>query len=276
MTIQQINQLVQEGEALKTIAAAYTEISALRLRKIRQQVLKTRAFFVEVLNIHAMLKHIVLQKRKPETFKGDLVNIVLTSNNRFYGHIESDLIKFFLSQRKLGDIFVVGKIGKEDFTALGFTFTPIILKDDVPSPQELKELVDKVKKYQAILIYYSRFQSVVNQTPVVVDITQSQAKAAVLSEKLEELYIFEPEVPKILDFFDTQLKQVLIEQTFLETELARTASKLISMDKAQQNADEFIKNQNHLLSQAKRSIKNARILEIIASLQSKERRYESY
>jgi len=73
-------------------------------------------------------------------------------------------------------------------------------------------------------------------------------------------------VPKILNFFDAQLKQVLIEQTFLETELARTSSKLISMDNAQNNADEFLEKQRIFLSQAKRSLQNTRILETITSM----------
>lgn len=267
MTVKEINESLQEGEALKTIAVAYTEIASLRLKKIRQQVVNTRAFFVEILNIYAMLRHIVLQKRPIIPSQAKTASIILTSNNRFYGHIESELIKFFLDQTPdKGDIIVVGRGGKEAFSGLQLPFTAVIFKEDVPERQELAELVERIRNYQAVLVYFARFQTVLNQVPVVVDITQSQAKAVSMSEKIEEAYIFEPEVPKILDFFDNQLKQVLIEQTFLETELARTSSKLISMDQAQNNADEFIEQQNKLLVQARRSILNTQILETVTSM----------
>lgn len=264
MTIQDINNSIDEGEALKTIATAYTEITSVRLKRIREQVIRTRAFFVEVLNIYAMLRQLNIKKQPALIDK--TASLILTSNNRFYGHIESELIKFFLTQTKKGDIFVVGKGGREAFKTLGIPFKSVIFKQDVPEPMELIDLVAKVKNYRSILVYFARFQTVLSQTPVMVDITQSQSRAALASEKIEGSYIFEPEIPKIVEFFDNQLKQVLIEQTFLETELARTSSKLISMDQAQNNADEFLKKQHKLLIHAKRSLQNTEILEIAGSM----------
>lgn len=265
MTIKEINETIEEASALKSIASAYTEISSIRLKKIRQQVIKTRAFFIEILNIYAMLRHISIHKKfiEPTDKKA---SIILTSNNRFYGHIESGVLHFFLESKDHGDIFVVGRSGKESLSALNFRFKSVIFKDDVPSVEEIMDLVNMVKTYKTVLVYYARFKSVLNQAPVAVNITQSQAQAVEQSQRIDEAYIFEPEVPKILAFFDTQLKQVLIEQTFLETELARTSSKLISMDNAQNNADEFLSEQRQFLSQAKRSLQNTRILETITSM----------
>ncbi|TSC66662.1 MAG: F-type H+-transporting ATPase subunit gamma [Microgenomates group bacterium Gr01-1014_80] len=267
MTIKEINGSIEEGAALKNIAAAYTEISSLKLKRIREQVLRTRAFFVEVLNIYAMLKHIVLKKTLIEPPKGKKVSIILTSNNRFYGHIESELLRFFLSQRSdKGDILVVGTGGREAFGSLHLPFQSVIFKDDVPAAQELTNLVNMIKAYGTVLVYFARFKSVLTQVPAAVDITQSQAQAAKTPERTEESFIFEPEAPKILDFFDSQLKQTLIEQTFLETELARTSSRLIFMDQAQNNADEFLKQQQRLLSSARMSLQNTQILETITSM----------
>ena len=267
MTIKEINESIEEGRALKTIAAAYTEISSIRLKRIRQEVIRTRAFFVEVLNIYAMLRHIVLKKNQTLPPNTKTASIILTSNNRFYGHIESDVIGFFLRQNyDKGDIIVVGSSGREAFGSLHLPFQSLIFKDDVPAHEEIINLVSKIKDYGAVQVYFARFKSVLQQVPVVVDITQSQAKAAQQTERLEEAFIFEPEVVKILQFFDSQLKQVLIEQTFLETELARTSSKLISMDQAQHNADEFLKKQHQLLTRANMSILDTQILETVTSI----------
>ena len=81
-------------------------------------------------------------------------------------------------------------------------------------------------------------------------------------------FIFEPELPKILHFFDTQVISLLIEQAFLESELSRTASRFISMDQAESEADRFINTQRKLKAVALRSLGNINILENYASLQA--------
>ena len=51
MNLKEITSVIEEGQALKQVASAYTEISSMRLQRIRQEVLKSRAFFSEILNI---------------------------------------------------------------------------------------------------------------------------------------------------------------------------------------------------------------------------------
>lgn len=269
MTIHEINTIIEEGEALKTIASAYTEIASIRIQRIRGQVLKSRAFFNEILNIYALVRKTAIQKRKPGTPQKKAASILITSNNRFYGHIDTEIVKLFLNQgdhQEKGDVFAVGVGGKEALEAYHFSpFKSIMIKKDMPGSEELANIAEMVGSYVKVLIYFAQFQTVMKQNPVVVDITESQSSALAQSKKLEGAFIFEPEAGKILDFFDSQLKQVLIEQTFLESELARTGSRLISMDQAEVNADKFVKDNHILLLQAKRSVQNAQILETIAS-----------
>ncbi len=79
----------------------------------------------------------------------------------------------------------------------------------------------------------------------------------------------EPEIKTIAEFFDNQIKILILESTFLESELARTASRLITMDSAQNEAEKFLSNQELSLLTAQRSIQNARILETIAAMNIK-------
>ena len=287
MTIREINNQIEEAKALKAITGAYTEIAALKLRRIRQEVISSRSFFTEILNLFSLVRKKASKGSKNKKSEQKTAGIILTSNNRFYGHIDADLINFFernLSKTLKTDIFVIGRGGIQALHLRGFShFADFIFKQDLPSPYEISQLVSKIKNYQRILIFYSQFQTVVKQNPKVVDITQQQLSAISyqLSDKeqkksddwrltTESFFIFEPEVSKILDFFDSQLKQILIEQTFLEAELARTGSRLIFMDQAQNNADEYLEQQEKFLNSAKRSLQNARILEIIGSMIRKE------
>lgn len=269
MTIREIKDAIEEGQALKSIASAYTEIASLRLKRIRQDVLKTRAFFSEVLRIYALVRRIAQQKGQKANLKPKL-SILISSNDRFYSIIDTNLVSFFLSQGSdKGETFVVGHGAKVALEARGFkNFTAVTLKKDMPTQAELANIVTKAKQYQSVLVYYPQFQTVIKQSPVAVDITQSQAKALEQSKRIEGAFIFEPEAPKILEFFDNQIKQTLIEQTFLEADLARVGSRLISMDSAQHNADDFVSKEKVLLGQAKRSLQNVRILETVASMRN--------
>ena len=78
-------------------------------------------------------------------------------------------------------------------------------------------------------------------------------------------FLFEPDLAKILQFFDSQVLTLLLEQTFLEAELSRTAARFISMDESETEANKFIKIQKTLKAYAQRSLDNNAILENFAS-----------
>lgn len=274
MNIREISETIEEGETLKSIALAYTEISSLKLKKIREEVIKRRSFFTEILNIYSTLKKTAAAKRKLQDKNPKTANILLTSNNKFYGGIDKSLINFFVSKKQNGDLFVIGRGGKQPLEEVNITsYESIIFKNDLPDSQELTSLINLIRNYQRVFVFFPRFQTIIAQTPVVVDITQQQSSAisdqlSDKNKKTESSFLFEPEADKILDFFDNQLKQVLIAQTFLESELARTASRLIFMDQAQDNADEFVTEQQKRLIQVKKAIENNKLLETIAALRS--------
>src|SRR3990167_6421107 len=79
-------------------------------------------------------------------------------------------------------------------------------------------------------------------------------------------FIFEPELPDILDFFNTQVRTILFNRTMIETDLARTASRMLSMSGAHERAQFQIKNQRQQLDKRARLIRNAQLLETVAGM----------
>lgn len=270
-SIKQIQSQLIEAENLKIVAAAYTEIAAQKLQKIRAGIERNRKFFTEIsgiahiVNVASHQKHITVPFKK-----AGAVSLIITSNHHFFGDIEDKLIKFFMTntQQFQTDRILVGATAINYFKTLNYphqykTFMP---KEDLPTYQELKALTSEISTYQQISVYYSRMQSVVIQAPHVVDLVQKPPEAYIAKKGEILTYIFEPELKKMLDFFDDQVVSLLLEQTFLESELARTASRLMSMDKAQINAEEVLDQQKLLLGQAKKTAINMSLLETSASL----------
>lgn len=271
MTIKEIDQYLEEGNSLKQIAQAYSEIANQKLKKIRTEVERNRIFFDDISRVYSLVrvlagkKGIVLRKTK------ERVCILQTSNYRFYGNIDSSIIEFFISQTKNLDTHrvVIGKVGIDYFQAnkIFKDFTPMVLKDDQPSPAELSAFVNVTKSYNQVLIFYSRFKSLLHQEPAVTDITETSQKI-LFNEKDNLQFIFEPEIAKTLEFFDNQILILLIEQAFLESEVARTASRFISMDQAETEANKYIKQYSSMRAYAKRNLLNNQLLESISSIQA--------
>lgn len=279
MTIKDIDTYIEEGQSLKAIAQAYSEIANLKIRRIRGAVERNRLFFDEIAIIYGIVKAFAIKKKIVITKPKKRLCILLTSNYRFYGAINSSLINYFIgSVRELPDVdkLVIGKGGIDYFRATNFLpkYQEIILKDDMPDSPELAHLAQLSADYNQVLIFHAKLKSLIVQSATFTDVS---AVSLYLREffKIEHPgkgkasflhFIFEPELPKILSFFDNQILTLLLEQTFLESELSRTASRFISMDQAETEANKFIKEYQILKAYVKRNMDNNTILENFASM----------
>lgn len=277
MTIKEINKLIEEAQSLKLVTQAFTQIASSKLKRIRSGVERNRDFFKDLGGIYGLINIIAAgRKIKKMPKNGKTLSIVLTSNQRFYGKVTGELIEFFLIQisKIRSDKLVIGRSGIEMLKSLNYvmSYTPLVLAGDFPTNQEFLELSKYVSVYNRILVFHPAFQSVLVQKPVIADITQSEKQVNIEIKASRDLiaqvnsFIIEPEIKIMVEFFDRQIKILLLEAAFLESELARTASRLISMDNAQSQAQKYLDTQKILLLNAQRSIQNSRILETIAAM----------
>lgn len=273
MTIRELDQLIEEGKSLKQIAQAYSEIANQKIKRIRSQLEVNRLFFKDMSEVYALVKDLA-QKRKISVPKPKkMLCIILTSNYRFYGQINSDLIDFFIqTTAKLEtDRIMLGKAAIEYFKSAPIfknyktRSQEVLLKTDQPDALELTGLVNIIKDYNQVLIFYSRLKSLLVQQPSFTDITSTTEKIPLDKDKSTH-FIFEPELAKLLAFFDSQILTLLLEETFLESEVSRTASRFISMDQAENEANKVLKDYQRLRSYAQRNLQNNQLLESIASI----------
>lgn len=294
MTINQLLDSIDETDSLKMLAQAYTEISSSRLKKIRQAVEKNRYFLDNLSDIFRLTKHTAYKYNVVPTEKNNkTLSVLITSNYRFYGKVNDDLIRFFIAEtaKSASDKIVIGKAGQTFLQAINYNhqYTPITLQKDLPLPQELTHLGSLTQNYSKVFVYFSKMESVLVQKPETKDLTQSPTLTpeeiaaskhqpglftllvhpqTIYKPGQEEDFLFEPDIIKMLNFFETQITTLLLEQAFLESELSRTASRLISMDQAQSNADKMIIELKQLLNLAGKSLDNERVLEISVALQA--------
>lgn len=274
MTIREINELIDTDFSLKQISQAYGEIALIKIKKIRSDVEKNRQFFEEISNVYrlvkqqASLKKITLPKSKKS------VSILLTSNFGFYGGIDNQVIQLFLqtTAKIPTDRIVIGRTGQNFLKTIRYfhQLIEVNFKADLPDQSELINLSNSIKDYSQILVFYPQLSTLFIQNPQVVDITQSSIPTSNLQppnpssnfqHPTSNYVIFEPELLKMIQFFDSQINTLLLSQTFYESELARTGSRILSMDQAQVEANKFIDQNKKLLAQTLRNIEGHRLLE---------------
>lgn len=269
MTIKEIDQIIGDDNSLKMIAQAYSEIANEKVKKIRVEAERNRLFLEEIGKAYALVKLLALRRKIGVLKPKGRVCVLITSNNRFYGTLDSDLIKFFTQQTVpiQTDRIIIGKMGIEHFKTTGIfqNYQTLILRHDQPNIEELRKIVDSVKDYSQVLVFYSQLKSLLVQEPKILDLTETQSAYSSNKDESKFRFVFEPELAKILAFFDSQVTNLLLEGAFLESEAARTASRFISMDQAESQAGKLIKEYEKIRTYTKRVLENNVILESFAA-----------
>lgn len=275
--MQSLNQLkkqIDTTQTIKLITQALGDIATFKLKSTRASIERNIKFYKEIVQVYRLVKVIATRKNSfkqiPKKFPGQTICVLITSNERFYGDLDTKLAEFYAKSiakfpcKKL----IVGLIGQSNLAIhYGLRgFESLTLKKDYPTPNELRFLAQTVSEYEKVLIYHTKFETILNSSPTVSDITASDVTDTVSISKIPIYYIVEPEVDKILTFFENQILLVLFQAIFLEVDITRQAARMISMIQASENTSKILKIQNRYLIEAKKRQTNLEIQEKFAAL----------
>ncbi len=256
-TTREAEEQIKRLLALGDLSRAYAEISANRMKKTRDGVVKSRDFLGEIALIFEevrrsyrkevlkLLKWRRTRSGEKVTFlahNGKAVAVLLSSNTGLYGGIVGEVVERFAEEITASpetEVSIVGRLGRSLFISRfpDRPYTYFDFPDNYLDKQALVEIVKHIVQYEQIHIYYGKFVSVVSQKAEVHNIA---AETPVSMEKGEDVgpkhkYIFEPTLEEILAFFETQMFTSMFEQTISESQLAKFASRMLAMDRAYQN-----------------------------------------
>ena len=270
--IEELREGIKDEEALHGLASAFTEVSAAKIGALKQKFEKNRGFFQEISGLYRLVKS---SSDTPTTASKALLSVAMTTNNRFYGVINLEVMKKFLSETKKQGVerLVIGKIGISYLQSIDFKgeIEKMVLATDVPKMSDLEKLLERAQAYQKVLLYHPQFQTIYTQTPAVTDIAyaptpRSLGEGGQKAAEENVHFIFEPELPKIVDFFETQIRAILLQRVLLEVELSVTASRLQAMSRAQEHAREVLSHRKRQLTKELHSRTNARLLESLGRI----------
>ncbi len=267
---------LEELETIRFITGALFEVSAENISRLRSSFEKNRLFYTDISELYHLVKQSALLrgdiKDNNTTTKVHGISVAFTSNSRFYGSINSDIMETFLEHVRVTkrDCVVIGNTGKvfmsnypEKDRVSYFSFA-----GDRPTVKEMRQFLKTVSEYDQVYVFHPTFVNVFTQTVSVLDITHTpQINEDIAEGDIEKVdYIFEPELPKILHFFETRVRYLLFQRAMLESELARTASRLIAMSVAEEKAEDSLRQVRDDLRRGTETFNDMRLLESFSAI----------
>lgn len=252
---------IGQVDSLHELVEIYGQIASVRMKKIRDSVLRNREYltsinsiFKDTLNAYSHKLSLFSAGTKRDvsnvTFlahNGKTVSTFISANTGFYGEVVQKVYNDFLRDvRKNPDfeITIVGRLGRNLFVQSEpkRAFTYFDLPDYGMDKEKLSWIVRHLVQYEEIKVYYGSYKSVVAQIPSVFEISAGTKIDEKMTKFDEEGFIFEPSIEEILMFFETEIFASLFIQSVRESQLAKLASRIVAMDKANENIKEWVKD----------------------------------
>src|SRR3989344_1917027 len=224
--VKDLKEELSELTTMKFISGAFTEAAAFKLKDIRASFEKNREFYDDLSHIY------------------HLVRVNATS---------SKLDKAKKETKSLKSLHVALTSNKHFYGTLNTAIMTAFVKD--------VEKLDTDK----VIIYYPKYVTLLSQGVGIVDITHTQVLGG--KETEDELHIiFEPELAKIIDFFENQVRLMLFRRVLFETDIARTSARMISMSDAEERAEGLIKEKKSQYATAMSNLATLKLLDTFTGL----------
>ena len=279
-------ELTRETEfltTLQTILETYEEIAATRMARIRSSVLGSRDFLLEINAIFQQVKtsykaqiEIYMKKKRIKdpaklTFikrNGKTLYVFISANTGLYGDIIRKTYDVFIENLKKepGDVAILGLLGLEIFNAekINSPLTYFEFPDNKIDNAIVQKIVEHIIQYEKVLVFYEQFNNVISQSPIVTNISGDPLPWEKGGPQAR--YFFEPSLEKIMEFFEKEIFASIFAQTIFESELAKFAARMVSLDFASENTKTRLKQVILARARIEHQENNKKQLEKFASM----------
>ncbi len=279
-------ELTREAEfltILRTILETYEEIAATRMARIRSSVLASRDFLLELNAIfqqvktsyRARIEFLMKTKKIKDPSKltfikrnGKTLHVFVSANTGLYGDIIRKTYEVFIENLKKtpGDVAILGKLGLQIFNTEGIKapLTYFEFPDNKMDNAVVQKIVEHIIQYEKVLVFYEQFNNVISQSPIVTNISGDPLPWEKGGPQAK--YFFEPSLEKIMEFFEKEIFASIFQQTIFESELAKFASRMVSLDFASENTKNRLKQVTLVAARIKHQEDNKRQLEKFATM----------
>lgn len=186
---------------------------------------------------------------------GRTAHVLISANTGFYGPLIEKTFNLFASncQGELGHPIIIGHYGKAlaEHRKLA-VFTYFDFPDQNIDGDALRKMVEFLMSYSRVIVYHGLFLNVLTQEPTASDVSGQAPVSSQEEGIVSARWLFEPDLPKVLTFFETEIFSALFAHALNEAMLSKFASRMASLDQA----SESVKRAEKLLILKKRRLEH--------------------
>lgn len=295
--MQQLNEIKDQREVVKTVGNftnSLQQIAAMRMMKLRKQVLASRRFVQEATQI---LNELSLEKKKrlalelqqqkadskqslKQSESATLLSdeqevkaaiIVVTSDIGLCGSYNTEItqkLETVTADYPNSDYYVIGKKGQSFMKLkekkLNVTYYPYHIPEDVHI-KDLRPIIGMFSYYDEVHILYSKYVNTTTRDVTLMHLsTPHVIEAQAIIDATEGRYIFEPSLDELIESTTNRLRYALFRQQILDSKLSLYTSQMVAMKAATDNADALLIELKQTYNKARRKIVDKKILEVQA------------
>jgi len=273
--INELREGLAHTETAQFVTTMLRDISATKLQSIRAAYEANVQYYTELHHKVSLLQNYVAANNiKLDQTKKPRVYVALTSNRRFYGTLNMDVIKHLHTQVQAdaepATCVVVGQTGRQILQRMPLEAEVSFeaFTKDEPTPQEVQRIIASLHMYDEVVVIHPTFINAFEQEAKLTDLTHVSDGDKPDEPSLD--YIIEPDIPAMLEFFTTQIRFVLFDRIVLETRLALTGARLMKMQRARERAGEMLTVERRVIHKEISTMQSMRLLETFAGFHNKD------
>jgi F-type H+-transporting ATPase subunit gamma len=277
MTKKEVKGEIADLSAIQDITNTYEQVAATRMRKIKDTIVQNRDFYESLSEIYfetqrCYQQSLVREKKFVSKYSnnsgGGSVAVLLTANTGLYGKVVKEVYNQFVkdSVNSKNDLVVVGQQGRRWMQDQdpNVKYKYFNLSDGTDNlDEQIKLIYDYISKYADVVVYHGIFKNIIEQPVTITKITQNTQIKNDEGETL--LFLFEPTIDKVLEFFEKQLTNSFFDQTIHESALAKYGSRMLGLDSATQNVSKILQQTRFLSTKMNHTVQNRKQQELVYS-----------
>ncbi|MGD8373681.1 MAG: FoF1 ATP synthase subunit gamma [Candidatus Woesebacteria bacterium] len=272
-----INKDLKQIHTVEDLTEVFESIASLRISKIRNRVIASKAFFADLWQTYQGLR---IDPKKRLTSKreknGRKVFLAVTSEGKLGGLSDEQIITNMLianTNPQNTDIVVIGSHGAGHLRQAGIKPIKEFALPVSDSNFSVADIISVLDKYDQISVFYQTYNSLQTQQATQIELISAvQELSSDVAESEQTVssrdYIFEPSIDKIAEYMESVMLGVALIQIIMETKLAQYANRFNNMSRATQQAKQLTEEYKHEYHHAKRTESDERIKEIMRASRS--------
>lgn len=273
---------IDQIRTIEGLADVFEGIASIKIAKIRNKVVTSKAFFVKLWGTYLQLRLDADDQHHGRRTNKKTAFVAVTSEARLSGasvsHVVTALAAARAEQPK-ADVIVLGKQGGVACKQRNIAVTQLFSLPESDEQFGVIDVVSAIQDYERIVVFYETYESLrtqrTQQIELVAAVRELRQEATELvgdaAQNPDEVmtsasYIFEPSLKEIASYLESLMMEVALTQVIMESKLSQYASRFNAMSAAKNRAAERVSLLDRQYYRAKRATADERLKEAAKAL----------